>query len=347
MSSELSLISRPDQWDISEKDFPKNEGITRKLRFIINYAILAPSSHNSQPWLFKIVNSMIELYADMTRAIPIVDPEDRELIISCGAALFNLRLALRRFGYTSAVDLFPNPGVPDLLARIRIGEKVVEAEDEHYLLFEAITKRHTNRMPFEKKKVPEEVLSELRAMATVEGCWLNIVEGEDYRNALADLIAEGDHIQGANRQFRRELAAWVHPNRTRSHDGMPGYSLGIGDIASYAGPLIIRTFDWGKGQAAKDRQLAAGSPVLAVLGSDAETPIAWLKTGQALERVLLRAQAANVSASYLNQPIEVPELRTRVHDLLKRNGYPQLILRMGYGHEPKPTPRRPVSEVLL
>src|SRR5215217_6799502 len=106
----------------------------------------------------------------------------------------------------------------------------------------------------------------------------------------AELIAEGDCIQLADKRFRRELASWVHPNRTKSRDGIPGYAFGVGDLMSMAGPFSIRTFDTGKGHAAKDRQLAEGSPVLAVLGTEVDAPPEWLAAGQALARVLLRAR---------------------------------------------------------
>src|SRR3712207_8375749 len=109
---------------------------------------------------------------------------------------------------------------------------------------------------------------------------------------------------------------------------------------SLAGPFAIRTFDTGRGQAAKDRQLAEGSPVLAILGTGGDAPPKWLAAGQALARVLLGARTEGVWASFLNQPIEVPELRPRLRDAIGQSGFPQLLLRMGYGPEVRPTPRR-------
>ena len=90
---------------------------------------------------------------------------------------------------------------------------------------------------------------------------------------------------------------------------MPGYSFGFNDIMSLMGPFVLRTFDASKGQAAKDRQLAAGSPVLAILGTNSDEPTEWLKAGLALESMLLLARPENICSSFLNQPIEVPELR--------------------------------------
>ena len=127
---------------------------------------------------------------------------------------------------------------------------------------------------------------------------------------------------------------------------MPGYAFGYNDM-SHMGHFVLRTFDFGKGQAAKDRQLAAGSPTLAILGTRADEPMDWLKTGLALSRLLLAAQSENIWSSFLNQPIEVPELRPKVQDLVKvEKGFPQIMLRMSYGRDVKPTSRRSVEDVL-
>jgi nitroreductase len=341
--SQVSVLSDP--WKVAEGDFPKSRDAEEKLRFLLNYAVLAPSGHNTQPWLFKVRNGKVELYADRTRGLPVVDPEDRALVISCGAALFNLRVAVRHFGYAYEVQPFPDPNDPDLLARVRLGPEQ-EATEEGELLFEVLKERHSNRGPFGDRQVPGRLLSALQAAVWEEGAWLHLVQDEAAKHALAELIAKGDRIQLADKRFRRELASWVHPNRTKSRDGIPGYAFGFGDVMSLAGPFVIRTFDTGKGQAAKDRQLAEGSPVLAVLGTEGDTPADWLAAGQALARILLRSRAEGVWGSFLNQPIEVSELRPRVRETVGEAGFPQLLLRMGYGQEVRPTPRRAMEEVL-
>jgi hypothetical protein len=335
-----------DPWETSEGGFPQTGTSSDKLRFLLNYAVLAPSGHNSQSWLFRITDDAVQLYADRTRALPVVDPNDRELIMNCGTALFNLRIALRHFGYEAPVSTFPDSSNPDLVAQVAFGGHR-EAAAEENLLFQTITKRRTNRMPFESRRVPESLLNELQAAASSEGAWLHVIQGDEARNQVADLIAEGDRIQMADSRFRRELAIWIHQNRTASHDGMPGYAFGYRGLVSSIAPMVVRTFDMGRGQAAKDRQLATGSPVLAVLGTEKDEARSWLCAGQALEKVLLRGRADEVWASFLNQPIEVPELRPKLADLLGRGGFPQMVMRMGFGPDVKPTPRRTPGEVLM
>jgi nitroreductase len=334
-----------DPWNISAADFPANGTTPEKWKFLLGYAVLAPSSHNSQPWLFHVRQNTLELYADRRRACPVVDPHDRELIMSCGCALFHLRCALRHFGYLGPVEIFPEPD-PDLVARVSLGTQE-ETDVEESILFYALPKRRTNRQPFSDDPVPSSLLVTLARAAEAEGARLRFLENQETRYAIADLVAEGDRIQWANKAFRLELSRWVHSNRSPSRDGVPGYAAGIDDLLSYAGPLVVRTFDMGEGQAARNHEVATGSPVLTVLATDGDQPRDWVAGGQALARVLLRARVEDVWVSFLNQPVEVPELRTRLKAVAGHTGFPQAILRLGFGENVKPTPRREVEEVLI
>jgi hypothetical protein len=334
-----------DPWSISARDFPANGATSEKWKFFLSYAVLAPSSHNSQPWLFQVRHDTLELYADRRRGCPVADPHDRELIMSCGCALFHLRCAMRHFGYPGAVELFPDRD-PHLVARVSLGtQDVIDVEES--LLFYAIPKRRTNRQPFYDEPVPSSLLISLQTAAEAEGVWLRFLHDQETRYAFADLVAEGDRIQWSNKAFRLELSKWLHCNHSPSRDGVPGYAAGIDDLLSCTGPLVVRTFDMGEGQAARDHEVATGSPVLAVLGTDGDQPRNWVAGGQALARVLLRAQVEDVWASFLNQPIEVPELRTKLKALAGNAGFPQAVLRLGFGENVKPTPRRVLEEVLI
>ena len=335
-----------DPWTTDEAAFPRHAPPAERLRFLLNYAVLAPSGHNTQPWLFEVRDGTVTLRADRTRALPVVDPHDRELVISCGAALYNLRVAIRRFGYAAPFELLPDPAEPDLLATVRLGAAEPPAADDERR-FAAIPLRRTNRRPFDTRPLPAALIERLSAAAAEESAWFAAVEDEAARHAVAELVAEGDRRQAADRSFRRELAAWIHPNRARGRDGMPGYAHGMGDLMSQLGPFVIRTFDWGNGQAAKDRQLVLGSPLLAVIGTGADDPRSWLQAGQALSSVLLWARAEEVFASYLNQPTEIPDLRRSLAARLERGDHPQLVLRFGYGEPVRPTPRRLLTDVLL
>lgn len=340
-----------DPRNISEDDFPANAKTSEKLKFLLNYAILAPSSHNTQPWSFKIVDDAIELYADKTRALPVADPDYRELIISCGAALFNLRIAIRHFGYGDIVDILPERDNINLLARIRLGSKRMVKLEENFL-FRAISKRTTNRKEFDNCQLPESLISELESATCNEGSWLQImteVIPQTNRKAVIDSIAEGDRQQMADPLFRQKLAQWIHGSNNPSHDGIPPHAQGMSRNLDAIAPLIswtIRSFDLGKSQSSRDCELASQAPVLMLISSEDDNPQAWIETGEALAHLLLRARIDDVWASFFNQPIQVPHLRSRLQALFPEHGYPQIMLRLGYAKEIEGTPRRFVEEVV-
>lgn len=334
-------------WQVRQDPFPENAPPERQLRYLARYAILAPSSHNSQPWRFRVAGDMLELFADRTRSLRIVDPRDRELIISCGAALYNLRTAMYYFGCAGEARPLPDPRQADLLARLTLDPSNSYAS-EWSDLFNAIPFRTTNRGPFDAEAVPVAMEADLRNAAHLEGAWLTIFKTSHAKEAVASLVAEGDRVQFADPHFRSELAQWLHSARER--DGLPGYSRGASELLDFAVPAVaylVRTFDVGNGIAARDSQLATGSPLLACLGTRGDDPLAWLIAGQALQRVLLAATSLGLHASFLNQPIEVPELRTKLGALAGHEGHPQILLRIGRGRPAKHTPRRPLEEVLI
>lgn len=334
-----------DVWEINAAEFPAEGSAGERLKFLLRYAILAPSTHNTQPWLFSISNDRLDLYADRSRGLRVTDPNDRQLIISCGCALLNLRVAMLHHGFAGDVRILPDPLDPDLLASVRLGQPAFPP-DANERLFDAIPKRRTNRQLFRDDPLPPDLLSALQQAASREKAWLHLVESDQERATVADLIAEGDRHQWAMKRFRLELAAWTHPNTSPAGDGIPNYAMNTGDLLSVAGPMIIRTFDLGDGQAAKDRDIARFSPGLVILGTTEENEAAWLAAGQALQRVLLLARAHHVYASYLNQPIEVPALAPKLCAAIGRRDYPQIILRMGFGPHVNPTPRRTVAELM-
>ncbi len=330
-------------WEVREIDFPSEESPARQLRYLLNYAVLAPSRHNTQPWLFTIEHNVVELHADRSRRLPAVDADDRELTISCGAALENLLIAMRYFGYAPDVSIQSHAERPDLLARISLfpGEKATE---EEHKLFHAIRQRRTNRHLFNDKELPATLLFAFEDIAMQLGTSFQVVP-EASRPTLVNLITSADRLLWEDARYRQELSHWVRPSQDESRDGVPDEALGQADLAASLGPPALHTLIH---REEPRRPLAApGSPVLAVISTFADSWFDWLAAGQTLERILLLARASRVWASFFSQPTEVAASRTALRDLLGRRDDPQVVLRMGYGPDVPPTPRRSVSEVLL
>lgn len=309
-----------------------------KARWIVGRAVLAPSSHNTQPWRFRLSVSAIDLYADRTRALPVNDPDDRELAMSCGCALMNVRVAAASQGLSVQVRLFPKPEESDFLARASLSLPSCSVAQEGQLV-EFIARRRTYRKRFAPRDVSETLLDQLKEAARQENTHLLPLTCQETRKQAADLVAEGDKVQWSNRSWRHELAAWMHPKSR-------GDGLTIPALASPVIRLIVRTIDMGKSVGARNRQIAGASPVLAVLSTDRDQPIDWLHAGQALQRVLLLGCKHGLQASYLNQPIQVASVRLRLRTVVG-NGFPQTLLRIGYPlNEVSPAPRRKLDEVI-
>jgi nitroreductase len=333
-------------WNVQPDHFPADGFASDRLEFLLAYAVLAPSPHNTQPWLFRINTSDVEIFADPRRVLPVADPHRREQTLACGCALYNLRVAAHYFGQGYTVEAFPDPHQPDLMARFTL-RGPTETASEDIVLFQAITGRRTNREAFQPDPIAEEILTELTEASAAEGAWLAIVTDDDTRKAIAELVAQADRTQWSNHGFRKELASWIRTDAEHQADGIPTRELGFRDWMSFAGPALVRTFNRGDNQAAHDAEIASHSPAIGVLGTYEDDPGSWLRAGQALESVLLHAQSEGLSVSHLNQPIEVADLRPAVGKIVDRDDFPQVILRLGYGPPVGPTPRRNVHSRLL
>lgn len=342
----MSSVPHDDRWSISAADFPSRGTDAAQLRFALEFAVLAPSSHNSQPWLFNIDQDHVDVLADRVRALPVVDPFDRELTISCGAAIETLVIALRGLGRTCNVSVFPDTTRPDVLARVTLTGSESPSAGESASLH-AISHRCSNRGAFTADGLLPHVVERLALLCEVHQVALHIAT-PNQRSRMAAIISESDRHQMSDARFRRELAAWTHANRSDHDDGLRGASLGVGDLPSALTPLILRTFDVGRGQAAKDHELAIGSPLLVVMSTVADHPRDWLNVGRALARFLVEVTCFELAASFLNQPIEVEAHRRVVAETLDTDRYPQLLLRVGTPIDTFPhTPRRCVEDVLV
>lgn len=306
---------------------------------LLGALIHAPSSHNTQPWLVRLYPDALDLIADRTRALPVNDPDDRELTISCAAALFNLRVAAAAAGYAAEVRTLPDAADADLLARVALQPSTAGQPDA--VLQAAIAERRTYRQRFAAQAIEPAAVQALVDAARREGATLSMLDTPDARLRAAELVAEGDAAQWAHPSWRRELAAWMHPRRQGDGLAMPTLAVPVAQV-------VVRTFDMGHGVGAKDRQLADESPLLAVLWTDGDAAADWLAAGQALQRVLLTGVLHGLQASYLNQPVQVAALRAKLQQLTGRLGYAQLLLRLGVPAQAlPPAPRRPMADIVV
>ncbi|MCZ0983226.1 nitroreductase family protein [Streptomyces diastatochromogenes] len=313
---------------------------------LIEDAVTAPSMHNAQPWKFvaKTGSGIIELHGDDARAMPHGDPDHRALHLGCGAALFNLRVAAAHRSLRPAVRLLPSPDDPWHLADVRF-DGPDDADDELGVLHPALARRHTSRFPFTEERIPSEVIDGLRAAALLEGCRL-VVPGDWHTDTVMHLVHASELFEAADEAVRAEIAAWTRTGAAGEGpgtEGIPAYAFGP---RQYDVTSPVRDFGAPRQVPGRVSARFEKSPQIALLGTAEDTPEEWLKAGQAMQRVLLRATLDGLATSLMSQPLEWPELRFDARDPGSTISFVHMVFRLGYGTGGRATPRRPVSEVL-
>ena len=337
MSSEVDPRIAP--WLIDESEFYEIDDAHAQVEFLLRYAVLAPSGHNTQPWSFRITSQSVEVFADPARRLPVADPHNRELLMSVGAAITNFRVAAAHFGFDTRVCHQTGEGP---VATIALTE-TCNPDPALHGLFSAIPRRHTNRSSFDRRPLDPDTLE--RLIPFVENCELTRFVVPHERTRIAELVEEADRRLLANEAFRNELADWVRANESSDADGIPADAFGIpGPLSAFA-PWLVRTLDLGEERGRADRQLTEEAAGLIVITSD-EDRASLIRAGEALERLLLALTALGVQYSFLNQPVQVPELRRELWNLIRTPKAPQLLLRIGYAPPVRRAmPRRPVTAV--
>ncbi|GAA2213937.1 nitroreductase family protein [Nonomuraea monospora] len=303
----------------------------------------APSVHNTQPWTFSVSEEEIGLRADTGRKLRVGDASGRELLISCGAALFTLRTALRCHGFEPVVRVLPDPDRPSLLATVRPGP-ATPPDEATRLLGEHIERRRTHRAGFTGLPVPGKLLDRLAAAAADEGARLTPVLAPGAVDVLAALTRAAQAVQAADRRWSLEVIRWARPPGSSRKDGVPADAYPR--TAARTEPHFPQRdyswrHDWG-GEEAEGASL--GVPALLTTGGDGREE--WLACGQALQRVLLSAAAHGVSAAFHTQALEMDLLREFLRHELCSGEHPQMIMRLGVTFDDKGAVRRPLTDLV-
>jgi hypothetical protein len=309
-------------------------------RELVRLATLAASSHNTQPWRFERRPDAMLIRPDRDRRCPVVDPDDAHLYRSLGCAAENLVHAASLQQLSADVSF--DDGIDAVVVRLRPSPAL-----EPTMLSAALVTRQCTRAAFDGRPVPEATLAPLREAGASARTDCRIVTDRPVLASVADLVSEGNRRQLRDPGFRRELLDWVRFDTRaalRHRDGLAGRVNGQPPLPTILGRLLASVVIRPEAQARTDRDRILSSAGIAVF-SGGRDRAAWVDVGRCFERFALQADLLDIRTAFINQPIEVPELRPQVRSLLATDGEPQLLVRFGWAPRAPYSLRRPVDEV--
>jgi nitroreductase len=319
-------------------------GATPEIKDLIRYATLAANSHNSQPWLFHADEASVAILPDFGRRTPVVDPDDHHLFASLGCATENLSIAARGTGRSGEVVF---DGTAEGGARVDLAAASPEASP----LLAAIPARSCTRATYDGKAVPSDVIDRMSAAARIDGVETLVVLDEKGRNDLLDLVIAGNSRQMTDDAYITELKSWLRFNAgaaAAARDGLYSAASGNPNLPGWLGPIMFDLTVTKDGENEKTAEQIRSSSGIVAFVADANDKAGWLAAGRAFQRFALQATVEGVKYAFVNQAVEVPEVRTQLATQLGiGERRPNLLVRFGYGPDMPRSLRRSVEEVLV
>ena len=322
-------------WTIKADAFPTDGSIEEQARFLLRYAILAPSSHNSQPWEFTIDGDSIEIYPAEARWLEVADENKRELYLSLGCAIENLTIAAEHFDLGYQIEFFDDA---DHVSVITLDPENEPSSERPTGLFDEITERTTNHHLFEDRPLPDALCERLGARVIENDVGLLLIDDPAQQASIAELQAEADRKLMENPDYRKELGYWIGTG-----------ALGDSWLAARIGQLVVSYLDIGDREAKKNSKLLQSAPVIGVLVTDSNDKASLIKAGRVFERLALAATTEGVAVHPMSQILERSEMHEDLTSLLEGNDLqPQHLFRLGYAEdEQEHTPRWPLGKFLV
>jgi hypothetical protein len=335
----MTALSKSPPWQVSPEDFPSDFPIQQQLKFLLQYAVLAPSTKNTQPWRFSIGENTIGVFADLTRCQPVADAGRRELYISLGCALENLLVASEQFAFRHEVSYFPQSTNEELAAVVSFRPGGTPSSYRAGITLASITARHTQHGPYRDEPVSEEVRQRLLHCCGALGLRVDLTDDSGIRSRVAELNLHADEMEFADPAFRKELGHWVGQG-----------VFGAPALFARLEGLVISRMNLGRAVGKRNAAMLSSAPLIGLISARTDDRTSQVWTGQALERLWLHATRIGIALQPMSQALEIPSLRAKLAQVIPEPGWiPEQVFRIGYPVRPakQHTPRRSADKVLL
>ncbi len=320
--------------------------ISKILLQIVDSSLLAPSSHNTQPWLFAVENESLFFFVDKSRALQVADPTNRELYVSIGCSIANALAEAHAQHLEVDIKLFPDKKNDLFVAELQFSSETQTGD--FAALQPYIKKRLSNRFEYKKdKKIPASFIAKAEKIADLFGVEFKLTTEPNSKKELAKLTQQAIFTAISNAAFRDELMDWIRHNWTKKTDGMPGYGSGLPNVLSLLFPALLHSQTMPKMISDSEYKMVINSTGVVVLSTRSDHQIEWVKAGIALELIWLTATQDSLVMSLLSGAVEYEKERKKVKKLLQTDFFPSVFFRIGYPTTlAKASPRRTRDDVL-
>lgn len=311
-------------WSLNEKDFPDKGLIEDKIRFLMGYGILAPSTHNTQPWLFSVENNYLAITPDSSRLLKVGDPDSWGLFISIGACAENIVQAAEAFGLSTTVGSQENGLV------VSFEKEKLKITDKGTL--ETIKGRCSDKLEYLSKKIPPTIIERLKSLS-VSDIKIDIITDPTTLSKITENHIVAAKTVASDPNFAIELSNWLRLNNTNAYDGMPGFVIGNSNAKSRIGKFLLKKKPMLLQKLVKkDRQLfksSAGVAIFSVKGSEL-SKTDMFESGRLIEKFWLELTKSDLVAHPMYASIQDLASRRQLAKILGTKHTPVFLMRIGY-----------------
>lgn len=337
-------------WEIKEEDFPQEANLDEQVKFLLGYAILAPSAHNSQPWAFKVSEKGAFFYLDRKRTLRAGDRSGSQNYIGLGACLENFIIAARHFGFDCRINYESqiSEGNAEKLVYVEVNKALSKPSFAEEKIFNSIKTRVSAKQIYLNDNNIADLKSELENTDMGEFVEMKFISDRSVVEKISDLIVEGTLDVFKDQDFRKELGSWLRNNETKLFDGMPGFTVGMPTLLSFLAPIIMPIINLGAVQSQMAKKLILNSSFLLAFATDNKTPQGWIDAGRSIQRIWLKLTAAGWGTSPLGALTESDTAATKLANLVGLKNMPVAFFRAGKPRkQPFHSPRRTLKECLV
>lgn len=331
------------EWNPERSGFPEHDRL-EQIRFLLRFAILAPSGHNMQPWNYQIDRESESLIVRLehSRLLHASDPTDRISYLAVGGTSQCFVRAAESYGLATGVTIEQTGA--DYQVRIRIEGPYQAGGEKKIDWIDAILRRVSNRTLFLKEPIDQNTRNR---MTNVDIPDVNVkpFTSSEHKNIIAKLTDTCSRKLINTKDFREELAGCIHNNEGGRKLGLPARSLGFPALLAPFATFIIRHANVGSAIARMSTKQLTAAPMIVAVTTEGDTPYHWIRAGMAHLDVFLRATVEGFSVDTF--AAATMDTREELAGKLGIDKIPQILFRVGKSTKaPSRAPRLSVEEVL-